>query len=295
MSTTHNYFDLIDYIRNTKNFEVAAQMAQSAAFTVDVNIQSAARQLFKMVRDDQLEKLAGERTNDTLADLTAALEEQAFAERCFHEIGSDVIGPVETIRDLMALRDDIHEMAAELTAYCLDWKGNPRQYEIPDLGESFHKRPTLKVKEVTKRRATKSAELVGKEYGLDEKDVKSLVEQSLERKRNELRSMEDTLATQVHAVHVMFTLAMSCKIDCTPADSFYTLGLDQQRKMIDACIKAAKRTKEYAENNDRMPDSDFDDILGCFLKVTRDLNGVLRSPRFAAHAASEAAAAVNVG
>lgn len=295
MSTTHNYFDLIDYIRNIQNFEVASQMAQSLAFRVDVNIQQAARQLFKLLRDDQAEKLAAGGSNDTLADLTAALGEQAFAERCFHEIGSSATGPVETIRDLMALRGDIHEMAAELTSYCLDWQGNARQYEIPDLDARFYERPKLKIKETEARRAAKSVSRRAEAYGLTKEDAEAMLVKKLARKNDKLREVEETLTNQGHVVHVMFTLAMSCKLDCTPADSFYTLAIDQQRQMIDACMKAADRAEEYAERNDRMPESDYDDICACVMKVNRDLSNVLRSPRFAAHAASEAAAAVNVG
>lgn len=295
MSTTHQYFDLIDYIRNIQNFEVASQMAQSLAFRVDVNIQSAARQLFKLLRDDQAEKLAAGSSNDSLADLTAALGEQAFAERCFHEIGSSATGPVETIRDLMSMRDDIHEMAAELTSYCLDWQGNARQYEVPDLDARFYERPKLKIKETEARRAAKSVTRRAEAYGLSKEDAETMLVKKLARKNDKLREVEETLANQGHVVHVMFTLAMSCKIDCTPADSFYTLSLDQQRQMIDACMKAADRAEEYAERNDRLPESDYDDICACVMKVNRDLSNVLRSPRFAAHAASEAAASVNVG
>ena len=295
MSTTHQYFDLIDYIRNIQNFEVASQMAQSLAFRVDVNIQSAARQLFKMLREDQAEKLAAGGSNDSLADLTAALGEQAFAERCFHEIGSSATGPVETIRDLMSLRDDVHEMAAELTSYCLDWQGNARQYEIPDLDARFYERPKLKIKETEARRAAKSVTRRAEAYGLSKEDAEAMLVKKLARKTDKLREVEETLANQGHVVHVMFTLAMSCKLDCTPADSFYTLAIDQQRQMIDAAMKAADRAEEYAERNDRMPESDYDDICACVMKVNRDLNNVLRSPRFAAHAASEAAAAHNVG
>lgn len=295
MSTTHNYFDLIDYIRNIQNFEVSAQMAQSLAFRIDVNIQSAARQLFKVLREDQAEKLAAGGSNDSLADLTAALGEAAFAERCFHEIGSSATGMVETIRDLMAIRDDVHEMAAELTAYCLDWQGHARQYEIPDLEGRFYERPKLKIKETEARRAAKSVTRRAEAYGLSKEDAEAMLVKKLARKNDKLREVEETLANQGHVVHVMFTLAMSCKLDCSPADSFYTLAIDQQRQMIDACMKAADRAEEYAERNDRLAESDYDDICACVMKVNRDLNNVLRSPRFAAHAASEAAASQNVG
>lgn len=295
MSTTHNYFDLIDYIRNVKNFDVASQMAQSLAFRVDVNIQQAARQLFKVLREDQAEKLAAGGSNDSLADLTAALGEAAFAERCFHEIGSSATGPVETIRDLMALRDDVHEMAAELTSFCLDWQGHARSYEIPDLDARFYERPKLKIKEVEARRAAKSVARRAEAYDLSKEDAEAMLIKKLARKTDKLREVEEMLTNQGHVVHVMFTLAMSAQLDFTPADSFYTLAIDQQRQMIDACMKAADRAEEYAERNDRMPESEYDDICACVMKVTRDLSGVLRSPRFAAHAASEAAASQNVG
>ena len=49
-ATTNAYFDLADYIQGTTCVEVAAQMAQSVAFAVDVAINSAVRTLFKNLR-----------------------------------------------------------------------------------------------------------------------------------------------------------------------------------------------------------------------------------------------------
>ena len=295
MSTTHNYFDLIEFIRGVKNLEVSSQMAQSLAFRVDVNVQSAARQLFKIVRAKMHEKQL-EKNIDNLADLTAALGEQAFAERCFHEIGSDVTGPVETIRDLMAIRDDVHEMAAELTSYCLDWQGNPRQYEIPDLDERFYEKPKLKVGELEKRRAESSTRRRAEAYGLSAEESERLLAKKMARKENNLREVEDTLTNQAHVVHTIFNVAMSTRIEgFTPADSFYKLDLVQQRQMIEACIKAAERTEDYAERDRSMSESMFDDISITVMRVVRDLNGVLQSPRFSAHAAAQEAIAQNVG
>lgn len=295
MSTTHNYFDLIEFIRGVKNLEVSSQMAQSMAFRVDVNIQQAARQLFKLVRtkmhESQLEK-----NIDNLADLTAALGEQAFAERCFHEIGSDVSGPVETIRDLMAIRDDVHEMAAKLTSYCLDWQGHARQYEIPNLDDRFYEKPKLKVGELEKRRAETSARRRTEAYGLTPEESEKLLARKMNRKESNLREVEDTLTNQAHIVHTMFNLAMSAHIEgFTPADSFYKLDLVQQRQMIEACLKAAERTEEYAERDRNMSESMFDDIGITVMRVVRDFNGVLNSPRFSAHAAAQEAIAQNVG
>ena len=78
VSTSLSTFDLFDYIRDTTNIEVAAQMAQSVAWRLDVMIQGAARQLFKAVREHQYANGV-----DGLSELTMALQEQMFAEQAF--------------------------------------------------------------------------------------------------------------------------------------------------------------------------------------------------------------------
>lgn len=295
MSTTHQYFDLVEYIRGIKNLDVASQLAQSFAFRVDINIQSAARQLFKLVRAEMHERLL-EQNIDNLADLTAALGEAAYAERCFNEIGSDATGPVETIRDLMAMRDDIHEMAAELTSYCLDWQGHARQYEVPDLDTRFYEKPKLKVGELEKRRAETSMKRRAEAYGLSADESEQLLAKKIARKENNLREVEDVLTNQAHIVHTMFNLAMSVDLkDFSAADGFYKWDLLQQRQCIDACIKAAERVEDYAERDRNMSESQFDDISITVMRVIKDLSGVLKSPRFSAQAAAQEAAAHNVG
>lgn len=297
-ASAHNYFDLLEYIRSVKDFDVAAQMAQSFVFRVDINVQSAARQLFKLIRADQMEKLAGSSTNDNLADLTAALGEAAFAEECFHEIGSDAEGIVRTIRTLMAMRDDIHEMAAELTSYCLDWQGHARSYEIPELDARFYEKPKMKIKATEARRAAKSVAIRAEAFGLSDEQAKLMLQKKMTRKEDKLREVEETLANQGHIVHVMFNIAMKADLgDFTPPSNFCDWSLDQQRQCIDAAMKAADRAEEYAERKADVDDNDADYLktLACVMRVNTDLDNVLRSPRFRAHFAAQDAAAQNVG
>ena len=56
VNTTHASFNLIDFIDDITNFDVAAKMAQAVAWRIDTLIQSNARQLFKNVRQEQLKK-----------------------------------------------------------------------------------------------------------------------------------------------------------------------------------------------------------------------------------------------
>lgn len=294
MSTTHNYFDLLAYIRDVKNVDVASQMAQSLAFRIDVNIQAASRTLFKLVRDDQHEKLK-QQNIDNLADLTAALGEAAFAERCFNEVGNDAAGPVTIIKELLAIREEAHEMAAELTAFCIDWQGNPRRYDIPDLDDRFYEPPKLKVSELERTRAEKGMARRAEAYGLSKQEADELLQRKMKRKEDSLRDVETTLTNQARIVHVMFNIARSADLDVPAGENFHSMDLAQQRLLIDAVIKAAERAEEFAERDRSLSEAQYDDICINVMRVVKDLRAVLASPRFRTDEFRREAAAVNVG
>jgi hypothetical protein len=295
MSTSHQYFNIFDFIKTVKNLDVASQIAQSVAFRIDINIQSAARALFKFVRDDQHEKLKTQHI-DNLAELTASLGEAAFAERSFHDAGMDRAGPVELIKDLMAIRQEAHDIAADLTALCLDWQGNPRQYAIPDLDDRFYEPVKLRVGEVEKRRAEQGAARRAQAYGLSNEESKALLDKKMARKESGLRDTEQVLTNQAHIVHTFFNLACSTDIDgFSPITDVHNLDLGQQRQLIDSAIKAAERAEEFAERDRNLSDTEYDDRCITVMRVVKDLGDVLKSPRFRVAQFQQDAAAANVG
>ena len=290
ITTSTATFCLFDFIREIPNADVAAQVAQSTAWRVDTLIQSAARQLFKSVRQDQFDKGV-----DSLAELTMALKEQAFAEHAFEEAGNVVTGPVATIKELMVHREAAYNLAADLTALTLDWEGRPKSFAIPDLDDVFFNEVNLKVKSQTKRRIAMSVERRAKAYDLDEAEIKAQIAKRVAREEDKLHDVSQTLQDQSGAVYEMFRQACSVVLDAEVGREFHTMDVASQRTLIESAITAADRAEEYAASSNNITDAEFDDICMCVLQTTKQLKLVLNSSRFKTHAQREAAAAVNVG
>lgn len=290
ITTSTATFCLFDFIREIPNCEVAAQIAQGVAWRIDTLIQSASRQLFKAVREDQFRKDV-----DGLAGLTMALREQAFAEQAFEEAGNVVTGPVATIKELMLWREGAHNQAAELTSLCIDWQGRPKTYVVPDLDDVFLSKVSLKVKPQTKRRIAMSVERRAKAYDLTEDETKEQVARRVEREEDKLKGVGLTLQDQGPAVYEMFRQACSVVLDAEVGREFHTMDVANQKLLIESAITAADRAEEYAASSNNITDAEFDDICMCVLQTTKQLKLVLNSSRFKTHAQREAAAAVNVG
>lgn len=290
VSTSLSTFDLFDYIRDTVNAEVAAQMAQSVAWRIDVLIQGAARQLFKAVREHQY-------TNgvDGLAELTLALQEQAFAEQAFAETGSTTDGPVTIIKELMMWRAAAHNLASSLTSLTTDFAGRPKHYEIPDLDGVFFQEVNLKVKPQTKRRMTMSIERRAKAYDLTPEEKQAQLAKRILREEGKLKDVGTTLQEQAGAVYEMFRQACAATLDADIGQCFHTMAMSSQRVLIESAMTAADRAEDYATSSSSLSDAEFDDVCMTVLCVNKELKAVLTSPRFRNDAAQQAAAAVNVG
>lgn len=289
--SSHNHFDLADFVRNITNVEVAAQIAQSVAWRIDTLIQSNARALFKFVREHK----GGEVGIDNLADLTMALGEAAFAEQAFLEAGAAHTGPVTAIKELMFVRDDWHDLATELTSMTIDYLGRPRTYERPDLDESFAKKPEMKLSQVSKQRAKQGMERRAQAYGLSKEDIDAQLAKKLARKEASLNEVADVMHSQAHITFLMFQLACQIKATTEIGEKFYTMDIATQRTLIDSAITAAERTEDRAEDNRSLSDSAYDDICMNVLLSVRTLRDVLRSSRFTSAQFAENAAARNVG
>ena len=290
VSTSASTFDLFDYIRDTANTEVAAQMAQSTAWRIDTLIQGAARQLFKTVREDLFK-----RGVDGLSELTMALQEQAFAEHSFEEAGSSTDGPVTIIKELMLWREAAHNLAHELTALTTDFAGRPKHYEVPDLDNVFFQEVNLKVKPQTKRRMAMSVERRAKAYDLTPEETQAQLAKRISREEGKLKDVGITLQEQAGAVYEMFRQACVSTLDADIGQCFHTMATPSQRVLIESAMAAADRAEDYATSSTSLSDAEFDDVCMSVLRVNKELKAVLQSPRFRVAAQQEAAAAVNVG
>lgn len=290
MSKIHTSFDLLDYIQEVKSPEVAAQMAQSAAWRIDVLIIGAARQLYKGVKTKLYEDGV-----DTMAELTMHLNEAANAEQSFQDNGSSNIGPVTTIKELMYMREGWHNMAKELTSLTFDWQGIPRRYDVKEIAEQIFEPTEFEVAGQTKQRMKISAERRAKAFGMPEATDR-LYENNLRRAIQRNTDVSENLKTQAQGVMNMFMLACAYReVEFNGSTEFMSLDTNTQRVLIDAAKTAADRAEQYAMGNRNLSDADFDLISLSALKVNADLTATLKQPRFRAAAAQEQAASSNVG
>ena len=72
-NTTNAFFDLVEYVERVRCVDVAAEMAKSIAFRVDVAIAAECRNLLKALRG-----VSTEFGIDTMAELTKAAADAAF-------------------------------------------------------------------------------------------------------------------------------------------------------------------------------------------------------------------------
>lgn len=276
---TNNYFDLVSFIRDITDVEIAAQAAQSLAFRVDLLIQSNARAIFRAAREEEMNKLAPElRTVESRADLENMFRSVEFAEQTFAAYTDRVHGNVSTLKSLSAMRDDINDMARELTAMTTDWQGNPRHYEAADLDELFLARPDLRMTTAEQMRSRQTAEML-KQHGLVDQnaDIEALIKMDAERRKDELNRMASVMHQQGPITLMFYELAM--QTDVEPVTNFYDLDTGVQRLCIESVIGAVQRVVDRAKSDRRLSSMDFMARLGNGMAVLKQLNEVLRAPR----------------
>lgn len=292
MTKTFSYFDLFGFIKSIPSAEIAAQAAQSTAWKLDTMIIGASRQLFKTVRQEQYDQGV-----DGMAEITAALNEQAYAESSFDEIGSHVTGPVTTIKELMYQREAWHNLAAELTRLTCDWQGVPRVYTEKSIEDQIFTPGTMKVNADTKRKLAINAKRFAQAYDHPEM-ADDLYKMKLARSEASMTNIGETLKSQAQGVAHMFALAVKHPMEMPQCDTdanFYSLTLDSQRALIDNCIRAIEREADRAAEDRNMKDSDYDILCLSAIKAVKELKAVQKSPRFVNAAQQEAAAETNLG
>lgn len=292
MSKVHHSFDLFDYINTVMSPEVAAQMASSVAFRVDVMVIGAARQLYKDIRGELYS--AGV---DQMAELTLALNMQAYAETAFYENGSTTTGPVSTIKELMFQRQAWHGLAKQLTELTCDWKGVPKTYIERSIEDMIFEPGQMKVANETKARLKTSTQRRAEAMDMPEA-AETLYQKRLARSEANATNTMENMKTMAQGVAHMFSLAVAHPMEDPSGETtmeFGSLSLETQRVLINAANAAASKAEEWAAENRSLSDADFDMISLSQIKVDKDLRAQLKQPRFVAQAAQQQAAEKNLG
>lgn len=288
----HHYFDLFDYVSSIPSPEVAAQVAQSTAWRIDVMIISAARTLYKGIREELFN--AGV---DVKAELTLAMNQKAYSEQVFAENGSAVTGPVSTIKELMYVREAWHTLAKDLTSLTFDWKGSPKVYTEKSIEDQIFEPGQMKVSRETKAKHLKGATRIAEAYDQPEA-TQMLYSKRLARSEQKMADVSENLREQAQGVAHMFDLAVHHTMEDPSGPTtmeFNSLSIDVRRTLINAAITAAERAEEWAAEDRNMSDTGYDLICLATLKTVKDLRAQLKQPCFVNAAHQEAAAAVNVG
>lgn len=288
---TSDRFDLHDYVSNTLDAYVAAQIAQSTAWRIDTLIVSEARAIFRGVRDDLYAQGV-----DGYAELTAALHEAEFAEQSFIETGKALEGSVEKLRALNSQREQWHSLAAELTSMTSDYQGMPRVYETPELEEVFHRESPIKVGADTERRLRMSASRMAEAYDMADQ-AESLFRRKMDRQKTQLGRIAESMKNQAGAVFQMFQLALRDDESSAAERSkdFAALPVECRRVLLNNAVQAAERADERAASERGMTDGEYDRISLAVIKVVRDVSAALRAPAMRVVTNAEAASAANVG
>lgn len=270
-TSTHAYFDLFEYIQRVKCVDVAAEMAKAVAFRVDVSIASECRNLLKTLRG-----VSTEFGIDTMAELTKAVADAAFAEEAMKACGMATEGTVQRIAELNAVRQTVVDMTTELVGMTYNWDGTPRVFDTPDVDEVLLREVTLSVKPMQKSRIEQMVRR--RADGAQDEDIKRVIERHLQREEQKAKDKSEALTKQGPALLSLFSLAVMSSDVVASEVEFHTLAANTRRTLIDAALKGAVRAEDYASGNSNLSDGEFDDISFGVIKVERELKAVLNSP-----------------
>ena len=272
-STSHAYFNLLDYIEHVQCVDVAAEMAKAVAFRVDVSLASECRNLLKSLRGVSIDFGI-----DTAAELIKAVQDAAFAEEAMKACGHAAEGPVQRIAELNAIRQAVIDMTSELVGMTYNWDGTPRVFNAPDMDDVLLREVTLSVKPVQKSRIEQMVRR--RADGAKDEDIAQVLERHLQREEQKAKDKSEALTQQGPALLSLFNLAI-VRSDVIASDvEFHTLAANTRRTLIDAALKGAARAEDYASGNSNLSDGEFDHICFGVIKVERELKAVLNSPAY---------------
>lgn len=284
--TTNAYFDLKSYIKNVQCPDVAAQMAQSAAFACDVGIQTAVRALMKALRVHH-----DAYGIDSIDAMTVAMREAAFTEEVIRLAGKDDLGPVATIVQLSHVREVWHQLAADLTGMTFDWQGIPRTYEIRPMEEILSREVKVGVRPDTERKIRLTVQRRADDANKD--DIEAVIQRRLQREQARAKGVSQALMDQRETLVTLYRTIIELAeggvfdaLDILPAEygavevEFHDLDVSLQRSMIEGAMRGAARAEEYATQSSSMTDAEFDAVSFAVIRVERELKAVLLSPKF---------------
>lgn len=279
MSTTHAYFDLKHFINEVKSADVAAQMAQSVAFAIDLKMASTLRAIMKNLRAHH-----DSYGYDSVGAMTDALRDIGFAEEVFRDHGKAEEGLIETFTMLNIVRTGWHELAAELTNMTVDWQGIPRSYEIKPFEEFLAREIKLSVRPEVERRIRLTVER--RSDGASKEDINAVVEKRRAREEQKAKDTSRALMEQSATLMTIYDLLDEQAFHLIGRDpyddepSFHTLPADVRMQLINAALRGAARAEEYAAGSSSTTDDQFDQINFAVLAVERQLKAVLQGPAF---------------
>ena len=274
------YFDLTAYIQSIKSADVAAQMAQSVAFAIDLKMASTLRAIMKAIRVHH-----DSYGYDSVGAMTDALRDVVFAEEVFREHGKNEESLVETFALLNMVRQGWHDLAQELTGMTLDWQGVPRSYEIKPFEEFLTREIKLSVKPEVERRIRITVER--RADGASKEDVEAVIAKRQARETQKAKDTSRALMEQTATLLTLFDLLDEQSwelIDRDPYDhepEFHELPADVRMQLINAALKGAARAEDYAAGSSSITDDEFDQINFATMRVERELKAVLTGPAYA--------------
>jgi len=296
--TTHSYFDLYEFNDALPQTELAGAMASATLWKIDTMIINSARQLYKTVRDD----LVASAGVDQRAEITNALNEQAYAEQSFNEIGSHVTGPVTTIKELYYVREAWEALAERLVPLAIRYTSSDGQevyseFRHRTIDDQIFNPGESKVAPKDERRIRESNVFLAKALGSPE-SAEMLFQHDMQSALDDKLSMRKNMLTQAQGVSYMLELALKHDMpvpESPPTSAFYSLTLDTQRALINNAISGLDRERVRIAKSKVIKDIDFSIMLISWDKATKALQAVLKSPRFANNAQQTAASEVNTG
>lgn len=274
------YFDLTAYIQSIKSADVAAQMAQSVAFAIDLKMASTLRAIMKAIRVHH-----DSYGYDSVGAMTDALRDVVFAEEVFREHGKNEEGLVETFALLNMVRQGWHDLAQELAGMTLDWQGVPRSYEIKPFEEFLTREIKLSVKPEVERRIRITVER--RADGASKEDVEAVIAKRQARETQKAKDTSRALMEQTATLLTLFDLLDEQSWELIGRDpydhepEFHELPADVRMQLINAALKGAARAEDYAAGSSSITDDEFDQINFATMRVERELKTVLTGPSYA--------------
>lgn len=267
-------FDLITFVSEIKSPEVAAQAAQSVAFTTDVRLTSELRGVLKHIRENH-----GELGFDSPDAAQLALSEMQTTSLLLGEAGLVTHDIIETLKALYHQRTIWHRLARDLTSQTFRWDGSPWEYNIPHIDDVLDREVKLAVKPETERRVKLMAQVVGEE--LSEGDREKLQELTLQRHRQQAEERSRFMNKQNRALVSIFHTAV--REDCVDVEAnlddlielcpvrFDQLPDTARRAMMMAAQRGANKAQEFAMSDSSLTDGEYMALLVDSQRVQKQL------------------------